>query len=61
MMTVMAANTNWKYTRVDIGNVNPGMPEAAAGTIAGPISKPAAVAGPGLPRNGNHCGPKAML
>ena len=34
MMTVMAANTNWKKTSVAIGKVRPGIPAAAAGTIA---------------------------
>ena len=61
MMTVMAANTNWKNTSVAIGNASGGMPEAAAGTVAWPVVKIADVAGPGVPRNGNHCGPNAML
>ena len=34
MITVIAANTNWKKTRVAIGKVSSGMPEAAAGTTA---------------------------
>ena len=61
MMTVMAANTNWKKISVAIGKVSPGMPDAAAGTVACPVVKAADVAKPGLPRNGNHCSPNAML
>ena len=38
-----------------------GMPDAAAGTMAWPVVKLADVARPGLPRNGNHCSPNAML
>ena len=33
-ITVMAANTNWKYIMVDIGKARGGMPEAAAGMVA---------------------------
>ena len=61
MMTVMAANTNWKNISVAIGKASGGMPAAAAGTIACPVVKAADVASIGLPRNGNHCGPNAML
>ena len=38
-----------------------GMPAAAAGMVAWPILKAADSAGIGVPRNGNHCGPNAML
>src|SRR3984957_8313481 len=61
MMTVIAANTNWKNTSVAIGKASAGMPDAAAGIVAWPLGKEAAVAGIGVPRNGNHCGPKALL
>ena len=61
MITVMAANTNWKYIIVDIGKAKGGMPEAAAGTTACPVRKAALSAGIGFPRKGNHCGPNAML
>src|SRR3984957_20635130 len=61
MITVIAANTNWKKTSVAIGNVSSGMPDAAAGTIAGANSNDAEATGPGLPTNGNHCSPKPIL
>src|SRR5271155_5250261 len=61
MMTVMAANTNWKKISVAIGKARGGMPDAAAGIVAWPVVKRADVAKPGVPRNGNHCGPNAML
>ena len=38
-----------------------GMPDAAAGMVAWPILNAADSAGIGVPRNGNHCGPNAML
>src|ERR1700731_247885 len=61
IMTVIAANTNWKYTIVDMGKVRSGIPDAASGIIAGASSNTAGAAGLGLPRNGNHCSPKAIL
>src|ERR1700740_2708051 len=61
MITVIAAKTNWKNIRVAIGKVNSGMPEAADGIVAWPVRKFAEVANAGLPRNGNHSSPKAML
>ena len=61
MITVIAANTNWKNTSVAMGKVNSGMPDAAAGMVAWPRANAAEVAGMGVPRKGNHCGPKAML
>ena len=61
MITVMAANANWKKISVAIGKVRAGMPAAAAGIIAWPVVNEADVASPGLPRNGNHCSPNAML
>ena len=61
MITVIAANTNWKKIRVAIGKVSSGMPEDAAGITAWPVRKFAEVANAGLPRNGNHCSPNAML
>src|SRR5215469_18120960 len=61
MMTVMAANTNWKNIRVAIGKARGGIPEAAAGIVAWPVVNTAPVAKLGVPRNGNHCGPNAML
>src|SRR5258707_14771050 len=57
MMTVMAANTNWKKIKVAIGKVRGGMPAAAAGIVAWPVVNTADVAKPGVPTNGNHCGP----
>src|SRR5215469_9494691 len=61
MTTVMAANTNWKNMRVAIGKVRAGMPDAAAGIVAWSVVNTADVAKLGVPRNGNHCGPNAML
>ena len=61
MMTVMAANTNWKNMSVAIGKASGGMPDAAAGMVACPVVKTAEVAELGAPKNGNHCGPNAML
>ena len=61
MITVIAANTNWKKIRVAIGKVSSGMPEDAAGITAWPVMNDAEVANAGLPRNGNHCSPNAML
>jgi len=61
MITVMAANTNWKNIIVAIGNASGGMPPAAAGIVAWLARNPASSAGSGFPRKGNHCGPKAML
>ena len=61
MITVMAAKTNWKKISVAIGKASGGMPDAAAGIVACPVVKMAEVARPGVPRNGNHCGPNAML
>ena len=61
MITVIAANTNWKKISVAIGKVSSGMPAAAAGITAWPVMKLAEVASAGLPRNGNHCSPNAML
>ena len=57
----MAANTNWKKMSVAIGKASGGMPDAAAGIVAWPVVKTAEVARLGVPRNGNHCGPKAIL
>ena len=61
MMTVMAANTNWKKMSVAIGKASGGMPLAAAGMVACPVVKTADVARLGVPQNGNHCGPNARL
>ena len=61
MITVIAANTNWKKTSVAIGKVRAGIPDAASGTIAGANSNAAEATGPGLPTNGNNCSPKPML
>ena len=61
MMTVMAANTNWKKMSVAIGKASGGMPDAAAGMVACPVVKTADVARLGVPQNGNHCGPNAKL
>ena len=44
MITVIAANTNWKKIRVAIGKVSSGMPAAAAGITAWPVMKLAEVA-----------------
>ena len=44
MMTVIAANTNWKKTSVAIGKASSGMPEAAAGMVAWPVVNAAEVA-----------------
>ena len=57
----MAANTNWKNIKVAIGKASGGMPDAAAGIVAWPRVKAADVAKPGVPTNGYHCGPNAML
>src|SRR5215469_9365765 len=57
MMTVMAANTNWKNISVAIGKASGGMPEAAAGIVACPVVNSDDSASNGLPRKGNHCGP----
>ena len=66
MMTVIAANTNWKYMRVAMGKVSGGIPDAASGTVAWPSVNAADVARPGVPRKlcpntDNHAGPNAML
>ena len=47
MMTVMAANTNWKNISVAIGKAISGMPEAAAGIVAWPRVNAADSAGIG--------------
>src|SRR3974377_1091934 len=61
IMTVIAANTNWKNMSVAIGKASGGIPDAAAGIVAWPVVNIADVAKPGVPKNGSHCGPKAML
>ena len=66
MMTVIAANTNWKYISVAMGKVRAGMPDAASGTVAWPSVNAAEVAKPGVPRKlcpaiDSHAGPNAML
>ena len=61
MMTVMAANTNWKNMSVAIGKASGGMPAAAAGIAAWPVVNKAEVAKLGVPRKGHNCGPNAML
>src|SRR5207302_5602859 len=61
IITVIAANTNWKKIRVAIGKVSSGMPADAAGITAWPVRKFAEVANAGLPRNGTDCSPNAML
>ena len=50
MITVIAANTNWKNIRVAIGKAMSGMPDAAAGMVAWPMVNAADSAGSGVPR-----------
>ncbi len=62
MITVIAANTNWKNISVAIGKASAGMPEAAAGMVAWPGGERRRQS-PATACRGteNHCGPNAML